>query len=57
VDVVVQVERELGGAHAAIPYLIRGANHKSLLEIHREIRACQAGPSRRARACRRCSGS
>ena len=38
------VERELGGTHAAIRYIIRGANHKSLLDIHREIRAFQARP-------------
>jgi pyruvate/2-oxoglutarate dehydrogenase complex dihydrolipoamide acyltransferase (E2) component len=44
VDVFLPVERELGGAHAAIPYIIRRANHKSLLDIHREIRACQTRP-------------
>ena len=41
VDVFVPVERELGATRAAIPYIIRGANHKSYLEIHREIRAFQ----------------
>ncbi|HEY6689277.1 MAG TPA: 2-oxo acid dehydrogenase subunit E2 [Propionibacteriaceae bacterium] len=44
VDVFVPVERELGATRAAIPYIIRGANHKSYLEIHREIRAFQAQP-------------
>jgi pyruvate/2-oxoglutarate dehydrogenase complex dihydrolipoamide acyltransferase (E2) component len=45
VDVFLPVERELGGgAHAAIPYIIRGANNKSYLEIHREIRAFQTQP-------------
>lgn len=44
VDVFMPVERELGGAHAAIPYVIRRANHKSLLDIHREIRAFQVRP-------------
>jgi len=31
----------VGATRAAIPYIIRGANHKSYLEIHREIRASQ----------------
>jgi pyruvate/2-oxoglutarate dehydrogenase complex dihydrolipoamide acyltransferase (E2) component len=44
VDVFLPVERELGGAHAAIPYVIRGANNKSYLEIHRDIRAFQTQP-------------
>ena len=44
VDVFLPVERELGDARAAIPYVIRRANHKSFLEIHREIRAFQTQP-------------
>src|SRR5512142_2054333 len=44
VDVFLPVERELGGTHAAIPYIIRRANHKSLQDIHREIRAFQTQP-------------
>jgi pyruvate/2-oxoglutarate dehydrogenase complex dihydrolipoamide acyltransferase (E2) component len=44
VDVFLPVERLLGAAHAAIPYIIRGANNKSYLEIHREIRAFQTQP-------------
>jgi pyruvate/2-oxoglutarate dehydrogenase complex dihydrolipoamide acyltransferase (E2) component len=57
VDVFVPVERELGGTQTAIPCIIRGANHKSLLDIHREIRTFRAQPIPRARACPRCSGS
>jgi hypothetical protein len=44
VDVFLPVERELGATRAAIPYVIRRANHKSYLEIHREIRAFQSQP-------------
>jgi hypothetical protein len=44
VDVFLPVEREVGATRAAIPYIIRGANHKSYLEIHREIRAFQTQP-------------
>ncbi len=44
VDIFLPVERELGGTRAAIPYILRRANHKSYLEIHREIRAFQAQP-------------
>jgi pyruvate/2-oxoglutarate dehydrogenase complex dihydrolipoamide acyltransferase (E2) component len=44
VDVFLPVERELGATRAAIPYIIRGGNHKSYLEIHHEIRAFQTQP-------------
>jgi hypothetical protein len=44
VDVFLPVERELGATRAALPYVIRRANHKSCLEIHREIRAFQTQP-------------
>jgi pyruvate/2-oxoglutarate dehydrogenase complex dihydrolipoamide acyltransferase (E2) component len=44
VDVFLPVEREVGENRAAIPYIIRRANHKSYLEIHREIRTFQAQP-------------
>jgi hypothetical protein len=50
------VERELGGNHAAIPYVIRRAKHKSYLEIHREIRAFQTEPIQAARVARGVSG-
>lgn len=41
VDVNTQVERDLNGRKWVMPYIIRAANKKSLLEIHREIRAAQ----------------
>lgn len=44
VDVFLPVERELAGMPAAVPYIIRRANQKSYLEIHREIRAFQTDP-------------
>ena len=44
VDVFLPVEREVGETRAAIPYIIRRANHKSYLEIHREIRGFQTQP-------------
>lgn len=44
VDVVTLIEAEHGGV--AIPHIIRTANHKSLREIHDEIRAVQTRPAR-----------
>ncbi|HEX6760532.1 MAG TPA: hypothetical protein VF086_19315 [Propionibacteriaceae bacterium] len=44
VDVFLPVEREVGETRAAIPYIIRRANHRSYLEIHREIRGFQTQP-------------
>jgi hypothetical protein len=44
VDIFLPVERELGGTRAAIPYILRRANQKSYLEIHREIGAFQTQP-------------
>jgi hypothetical protein len=41
---VLPVERQVDGATAALPYVIKGADQKSLLEIHREIREFQTGP-------------
>jgi hypothetical protein len=38
------VERELGETPVAIPPVIHRANHKSFLEIHREIREFQTQP-------------
>ena len=49
VDVGLPVEREIGGKRTPIGYVIRGANHKTFMEIHREIRDVQtqvASPSR-----------
>ena len=44
VDVFLPVERETDGATVAVPHIIRAANRKELVEIHREIRAAQTGP-------------
>lgn len=41
VDVGLPVEREIGGKRTPIGYVIRGANHKTFMEIHREIRDVQ----------------
>jgi pyruvate/2-oxoglutarate dehydrogenase complex dihydrolipoamide acyltransferase (E2) component len=41
VDVNTQIERDLDGRKWVMPYIIRAANRKSLLDIHREIRAAQ----------------
>lgn len=44
VDVFVPVERQSAAGTVAVPHIIRAADHKSLLEIHDEIRAAQTGP-------------
>lgn len=44
VDVFLPVERQDNGATVAVPHIIRGADHKELLEIHGEIRAAQSAP-------------
>jgi pyruvate/2-oxoglutarate dehydrogenase complex dihydrolipoamide acyltransferase (E2) component len=41
VDILTYVERDVGGQQLILPYIVRAANHKSFLEIHREIRAAQ----------------
>jgi pyruvate/2-oxoglutarate dehydrogenase complex dihydrolipoamide acyltransferase (E2) component len=41
VDVGLPVERRIGGTRAPMGHVIRRANHKSFLEIHKEIRAVQ----------------
>lgn len=51
VDVALPVERRMGGARAPMVHVIRGANHKTFLEIHQEIRSVQATPR-----CRRVKG-
>jgi pyruvate/2-oxoglutarate dehydrogenase complex dihydrolipoamide acyltransferase (E2) component len=43
VDVVTMIEAEKGSV--AIPHIIRGANRKTLYEIHAEIRGVQTRPS------------
>src|SRR5574341_563818 len=45
VNVGLPVEREIGGKRTPIGYIIHGANHKTLLEIHQEIRAVQQQPA------------
>lgn len=47
VDVGLMIERQNGGTRAPEGFVIRRANHKTLMEIHREIRAAQAGPGLR----------
>jgi pyruvate/2-oxoglutarate dehydrogenase complex dihydrolipoamide acyltransferase (E2) component len=44
VDVFLPVEREVSKTPVALPHIIRRANNKSFLEIHREIREFQTGP-------------
>jgi len=41
VDVLTYIEREVAGQKQIMPYIVRAANRKTLLEIHREIRAAQ----------------
>jgi pyruvate/2-oxoglutarate dehydrogenase complex dihydrolipoamide acyltransferase (E2) component len=41
VDVLTWIEREIEGHHVIVPYIIRAAHRKTLLEIHQEIRAAQ----------------
>ena len=38
VDVGMAIEREMGGTRVPVGHVIRGANHKTFEEIHREIR-------------------
>jgi pyruvate/2-oxoglutarate dehydrogenase complex dihydrolipoamide acyltransferase (E2) component len=45
VDVGMMIERTVGEAQAPVGYVVRRAQTKSFLEIHREIRAAQAGPA------------
>ena len=44
VDVGLPIEREIEGKRVPAGYIIRGANHKTFLEIHQEIRSAQTGP-------------
>lgn len=41
VDVYTPIERDVAGDSQLIPYIIRAANHKTVREIHNEIRAAQ----------------
>lgn len=48
VDVSTTVERDVDGSKQVIPYVVRAANDKALLDIHREIRGTQARASTEA---------
>jgi pyruvate/2-oxoglutarate dehydrogenase complex dihydrolipoamide acyltransferase (E2) component len=41
VDVLTYIERGAAGGSLPMPYVIRAANHKTVREIHHEIRAAQ----------------
>jgi pyruvate/2-oxoglutarate dehydrogenase complex dihydrolipoamide acyltransferase (E2) component len=44
VDVSMPVERQMGTTRAPMVHIVRGANRKTFLEIHQEIRSVQAQP-------------
>ena len=44
VDINIQVERDRQGQKFSFPYVVRGANRKTVHEIHEEIRTAQAHP-------------
>ncbi len=44
VDVGLMVERKIGEKRVLMGHVIRGANHKTYLEIHQEIRSVQSKP-------------
>ncbi|MBI5491273.1 MAG: 2-oxo acid dehydrogenase subunit E2 [Deltaproteobacteria bacterium] len=44
VDVTIIVERDAGGTRRPLPFVLRHANEKTVLEISREVRAVQAAP-------------
>ena len=46
VDVTTLVEHEVDGAKIATPYILRAANRKTLLELHRELRQSQQQKAR-----------
>ena len=41
VDILTYIEREVDGQQIILPYIVRAANRRTFLEIHREIRAAQ----------------
>jgi pyruvate/2-oxoglutarate dehydrogenase complex dihydrolipoamide acyltransferase (E2) component len=45
VDINIQVERDMQGQKFSFPYIVRGANRKTVRAIHEEIRAAQAHPA------------
>jgi pyruvate/2-oxoglutarate dehydrogenase complex dihydrolipoamide acyltransferase (E2) component len=48
VDVLTDIEREVNGRNYVIPHIIRAANHKTVRELHEEIRAAQTQGARDA---------
>ena len=44
VDINIQVERDRQGQKLSFPFIVRGANRKTVRAIHKEIRAAQAHP-------------
>jgi pyruvate/2-oxoglutarate dehydrogenase complex dihydrolipoamide acyltransferase (E2) component len=44
VDVGLMIERKIGEKRGLMGHVIRGANHKTYLEIHQEIRSVQSEP-------------
>jgi pyruvate/2-oxoglutarate dehydrogenase complex dihydrolipoamide acyltransferase (E2) component len=44
VDIGLMVERKIGEERVLMGHVIRGANHKTYLEIHQEIRSVQSKP-------------
>jgi len=46
VDIHIQVERDLRGQKFPVPHIVRGANTKTIRDIHEEIRTVQAQPTR-----------
>jgi pyruvate/2-oxoglutarate dehydrogenase complex dihydrolipoamide acyltransferase (E2) component len=42
VDVSTPIERDIGGKKQVVPIILRSANKKSILQIHREIRQAQS---------------
>ena len=45
VDVGLMVERKIGDKYSLMGHVVRGANHKTYREIHREIRSAQSKPA------------
>ena len=45
VDIHIQVERDLRGQKFPVPHIVRGANTKTVRDIHEEIRTVQAQPT------------
>ncbi len=46
VDISTMVEQQVGGRLIGVPYIVRAANTKPVLQIHQEIRAAQKGQVR-----------